>query len=140
MKLEFYFVFLFVALFFSSKAQETVEDKNGTDENSTYSYGNSTISAIESVKKLLKYAEKNPSEKEEKLSECISKLSDAQSDLEMKIRRYVNEIEKVDNRTGMAFFVRAKVDIGKVYSLSSFLTCYRSRLPMYRSENRIELG
>ena len=32
----------------------------------------------------------------------------------MKIRRYVNEIEKVDNRTGMAFFVRAKVDIGKV--------------------------
>ena len=73
-----------------------------------------TISAIESVKKLLKYAEKNPSEKEEKLSECISKLSDAQSDLEMKIRRYVNEIEKVDNRTGMAFFVRAKVDIGKV--------------------------
>ena len=49
MKLEFYFVFLFVALFFSSKAQETVEDKNGTDENSTYSYGNSTISAIESI-------------------------------------------------------------------------------------------
>lgn len=73
-----------------------------------------TISAIESVKKLLKYAERNQSEKEEKLSECITKLSDAQSDLEMKIRRYVSEIEKVDNRTGIAFFVRAKVDISKV--------------------------
>lgn len=73
-----------------------------------------TISAIESVKKLLKYAERNPSEKDAKLSECITKLSDAQSDLEIKIKRYIEEINKVDNRSGMAFLIRATVELGRV--------------------------
>lgn len=73
-----------------------------------------TISAIRSAKKLLKYDARNSEKNDDKLSECISKLSDAQSDLEMKIKRYVSEINAIDNRTGMAFFVRAKVDLKKV--------------------------
>lgn len=73
-----------------------------------------TISEIESARELVVFAENNPTEKEIQLSGCISKLSDAMINLKNKIEDYVKEVRTVDDRKGIAFFVRAKFDLKKV--------------------------
>lgn len=74
-----------------------------------------TIAGINSAKKLMRYADKKTGDKrEQKLSECLSKLSDSQSKLEGKIKRYISEINEIDNRSSFSFFMKSKIDLKKV--------------------------
>lgn len=75
----------------------------------------SVIAKIDSAKDGIRYANKKDGEKrEQKLSECLSKLSEAQKDLEYKIKDYIGEIYQIDNRSVFSFFMRSKLDLSKV--------------------------
>ncbi|MBD5159640.1 MAG: hypothetical protein HDT23_05285 [Ruminococcus sp.] len=72
------------------------------------------VSYIDTAKKNLIYAYENPDYKDEKLRESHSDLTSVTSKLENRIRQYISELEKIDNRNGLSGLIFSPFDLVKV--------------------------
>ncbi len=82
-----------------------------------------TIAMVDSTKTLIRYANKKTEDiRRQKYSECLSNLGKAQSELEKEIKRYISEINEIDNRSSFSFFMKSKFDLKKVDSTVALAT------------------
>lgn len=76
------------------------------------------ISYIDTAKKNLFYAYKNPAYKDTKLSESHSDLTNVTSKLENKIKQYAFELQRIDNRNGLSGLIFSPFDLTKVKNIT----------------------